>query len=168
MRYARVYVAQLGSMRLRDAYWYVGTTECLPAQRHEAHKVNMKGQGAAWCKKHGYLGMRICVRVEPNHANTLENDLTKYLMATFGWQRVRGGDHMVTDPDPNDLWWLPLQWRNSKIGDKSYRNILKLRTGSVSKFSAELRGLVDSFLASSGPKHPHELDTDSFPEPFFG
>lgn len=163
--YSRIYVAQLGSHDIKKAYWYVGQTSCLPEQRHEAHKNNYMGQGGAWCKKHGYLGMVICVRVLPDHATTLENDLTKYFMATFGWPRVRGGDYVKTEADPHDLWWLPLVFRQNPKGTLSFRNVLKLRTCTVSKFSAELRGLRDSFLTSSGPKHPYQLDTDSFAQP---
>ncbi len=163
--YTRIYVAQLGHLNLKKAYWYIGRTDCLPTQRHEAHLGNTK-QGADWCKKHGYLGMRICCRVLPGHASALEDDLTKWFMSNFGWQRVRGGDYVKTEANHHDLWWLPLEWRQNRKGTLSFRNVLKLRLGTVSKFGSELRGLVDSFLASSGPKHPHQLDTDSFPEPF--
>ena len=137
----------------------------MPDQRDEAHR-NAKGHGAKWCKKHGYLGMRLCMRVQPDHAADLESDLTKWLMSMFGWRRVRGGEHTKTNPAEGEKWWLPTEFRNSKKGSLSFRNVLKLRLGTVSKFPSELRGLVDSFFASSGPKHPHELDTDSFPEPF--
>ena len=162
--YTRIYVAQLGSHSVKHAYWYIGRTDCLPAQRHDAHMGNR--YGADWCKMHGYLGMRICCRVLEHHANTLENDLTKWFMATFGWRRVRGGDYVKTEADPDDLWWLPLEFRQNKKGTISFRNVLKLRLGAMTKFPSELRGLVDSFLASGRPQHPYQLNTDTFPKPF--
>ena len=108
----------------------------------------------------------ICCRVLEHHANTLENDLTKWFMATFGWRRVRGGDFVKTEADPDDLWWLPLEFRQNKKGTISFRNVLKLRLGAMTKFPSELRGLVDSFLASGRPQHPYQLNTDTFPKPF--
>ena len=87
-------------------------------------------------------------------------------MSKFGWKKVRGGDYVKAEADPEDLWWLPLEFRTNKKGTLSFRNVLKLCLGTVSQFPSELRGLVDSFLASGGPEHPHKLDTDSFPDPF--
>ena len=155
--YCRIYVAQLKSWNLSTAYFYVGKTGRMPEARYEEHEAGVDGKGSMWCKKHGFKGYLICMRVPPHMGSTLENDLTAWLVANVGWHRVRGGDYMVTSPDRKDMWWLP-----PKLRTGSFRDVLELRTGSVTKFRPQLRGLIDALLASSRPQHPHQLDTNSF------
>ena len=152
MQYCRVYVGECRT----EKHFYVGRTFSQPVKRHEAHACPDKGgQGSFWCKKHGYKGMRICVRVLPEQSKQLENDLTKVMMALYGWRAVRGGDYTCTNPDPNDLWWLPYEFRTGSVE--------KLTTDTTwSRHPRELESLVNRFRASASAKHPFELDTETF------
>ena len=102
------------------------------------------GSGARFTTKHGYDSCVLHAVVPIAHASTLEDDMTRYLMARYGWQAVRGGRY-VRVRDDHETYWLPPAFRTG-----SFRDILKLRTGTVSKFPAELRGLVDRFCAVCG------------------
>ena len=149
--YCRLYVAKCKS----PEKYYVGTTSRLPYERYEEHA---SGKGSRWTKRHGFEGFLICEEIEPSHGNALESDMTKYMMAMHGWANVRGGAHTYANDDHED-WWLPLEFRTASAAD-----ILKLRSGTVSKFPAELRRLVDCYLRVGRLEHANHLDSKPFSE----
>jgi len=125
-------------------HFYCGTTTRIIYDRlaeHEAGGVH----GSRFTTKHGYAGCVFSQIVTNGHSCTLEDDMTKYLMARYGWANCRGGNFVRTIDDAQ-TFWLPREFRTG-----SFRDILKLRGGTVSKFPTELRGLVDRFCAVCGP-----------------
>ena len=141
----RLYVAQCGT---KD-HFYVGTTLRIPYMRDREHRE--RTFGAAWTRQHGYRGMLTCDLVDPGHASTLEDDMTKYLMSIYGKHAVRGGNFLHEN-------WLPWEFTRGSPAD-----VLKLRTGTVSKFGSELRGLIDRFSAVCGLENPDHLYADPLP-----
>ena len=133
-------------------HWYVGQTNRLPWERLQEHE---EGTGSLWTRKHGVDCMIFSAVVEPSHANRLESELTTYLMSRYGWANVRGGMHMrCRDDDRTQKFWLPAEFRRG-----SFRDILKLRSGSVSHLSPELGRLVNLFSSCRDAKHPYHLHT---------
>ena len=103
-----------------------------------------QGNGSRFSKKHGFKKCILHAEVAGHAASTLEDDMTKYLMARYGWQQVRGGQY-VRCIDDDETYWLPTAFR-----ENSFRDILELRAGGMSQFPAELRRLVDRFCAVCG------------------
>ena len=139
MTICRLYVAELETPR----HYYVGTTLRIPYERDQEHRD--RTHGSVWTRKHGYKGMLICDEVHPGHATTLENDMTKFLMAEYGHGRVRGGNYLHES-------YIPWQFKRGSPAD-----VLKLRTGTVSKFGAEFSRLVDRFRAVRSLENPNHL-----------
>jgi predicted GIY-YIG superfamily endonuclease len=150
-KYCRLYIAKCKALEK----YYVGTTTRLPYERYDEH---MSGKGSYWTTRHGFEGFLICEEIDPLHGNQLETDMTKYMMAVHGWSNVRGGAHTYATDDHED-WWMPPEFKNASATD-----ILKLRSGTVSKFPSELRRLVDCYLAVGGLEHADHLDSKPFSE----
>ena len=147
MAISRLYVIRCKT----KGYWYVGITNRLPWERLYEHDT---GTGAAWTRKHGVDCMIFSAIVPQGMANTLENDMTAYLMSLYGWAYVRGGQHVrCKDDDRTVDFWLPLPFRTGSFGD-----ILKLREGSVSQFLPQFRGLVNMFGKFRNSEHPNHLN----------
>ena len=147
MAISRLYVIRCKS---KD-FWYVGITNRLPWERLHEHET---GTGAAWTRKHGVDCMIFSVIVPEDMANSLENDMTAYLMALFGWAYVRGGQHVrCKDDDRTVDFWLPLPFRTGSFSD-----ILKLREGSVSQFLPQFSRLVNLFGEFRNSEHPNHLN----------
>ena len=145
MTIERLYVVQCCT----PDHFYVGLSSReifdLDGTAHGARlREHASGSGARFTTKHGYGSCGFHAVVPNAHASTREDDMTRYLMARYGWQNVRGGRY-VRVRDDWETYWLPPAFRTG-----SFRDILKLRTGTVSKFPAELRGLVDRFCAVCG------------------
>ena len=141
----RLYVAQCET----PEHFYVGTTLRIPYMRDREHRE--RTFGAKWTRQHGYKGMLTCDLVDPAHAIHLEDDMTKYLMSVYGPNAVRGGNFLHEN-------WLPREFRYGSPAD-----VLKLRTGTVSKFRSELRSLIDRFSAVCGLENPDHLYADPLP-----
>jgi len=122
-------------------HFYCGTTTRIIYDRLDEHA---QGHGSRFTKKHGYQDCVFSQIVDNGHSSTLENDMTRYLMSRYGWASCRGGDFVRVRNDM-ETWWLPREFREG-----SFRDILKLRSGTVSEFSTELRGLVDRFCTVCG------------------
>ena len=141
-------------------HWYCGTTDRLPWYRAEEH-AGLKPGGAKWTHLHGYDTMVFSVVVPTHMGPTLEDDMTKWLMSVYGWGQCRGGNFVrVRNWDDMDTFWLPREFRPGA----SFRDILELRSGRVSKFSTELRGLVDCFCRFCDSEGPNHLDSKAFSE----
>ena len=142
----RLYVLELRTPN----HYYVGTTsrEIFDLPNGHAYGARLleheNGEGSRFSQKHGFSKCLLHAVVPSKMATTLEDDMTRYLMARYGWQQARGGRY-VRVRDDDETYWLPREFREG-----SFRDILELRTGTVSKFSAELRGLVDRFCAVCG------------------
>ena len=108
------------------------------------------GNGSRFSKKHGFKKCILHAVVPSPIASALEDDMTKYLMSWYGWQQVRGGRY-VRVRDDDETYWLPREFGGNKKGSIDIGDVLKLRTGTVSKFPAELRCLVDRFRAVRSP-----------------
>ena len=111
-----------------------------------------QGNGSRFSKKHGFKKCILHAEVAGHAASTLEDDMTKYLMARYGWQQVRGGRY-VRCIDDDKTYWLPREIQEAMTcqkGKTSFRDILELRAGGMSQFPAELRRLVDRFCAVCG------------------
>ena len=122
-------------------HFYCGTTTRIIYDRLADHE---EGRGSRFTTKHGYKDCVFSQIVDTAKSSTLEDDVTKYLMSRYGWANCRGGN-FVRVRDDMETFWLPLEFRNG-----SFRDILKLRSGTVSKFPTELRGLVDRFCTVCG------------------
>ena len=133
--------------------WYVGVTTRLPWERLAEH---LNGEGSRWTREHGVSCMVFSVIVPNAFANKLESQMTAYLMARFGWANVRGGDHMYCGTDRTYRFWLPVEFRKG-----SFRDILKLREGSVTHLGPELGRLVDLFRRFRHAKHANHLHTEA-------
>ena len=85
--YERVYVVECP----RKNYFYVGSTLREMFLRESEHEA---GYGSRWTRHHGFKRVLFSRLVPVGSSTVLENELTKYLMAKFGWGRVRGGDYV--------------------------------------------------------------------------
>jgi len=122
-------------------HYYCGTTL---REMHYRLAEHAGGYGSKFTTKHGYDGCVFSQVVVNAKSSRLEDDMTKYLMSRYGWANCRGGNFVRSRPDM-ETFWLPREFREG-----SFRDILKLRSGTVSKFPSELRGLVDRFCAVCG------------------
>ena len=64
------------------------------------------GNGSRFSKKHGFKKCILHEVVASHVASTLEDDMTKYLMARYVWPQVRGGLYVRCIVD-GDTYWLP-------------------------------------------------------------
>ena len=156
--YERIYVVEC----VDHNYFYVGTTLREMFKREEEHAA---GYGSRWTHRHGFRRVMFCQLVPTGTSTILENELTKYLMARFGWGFVRGGDYVFVRC--RSRLWLPRAFRDLGPEDRS-RHVLELHAGSVSKFPTELRRLIDGFEMSRRFQHADHLNTDPLPEPVVG
>ena len=141
----RLYVIRCHTLN----HWYVGTTTRFPWERLAEH---LNGTGSRWTKLHGVSCMVFSVIVPNGAAIRLESQMTAYLMARFGWANVRGGDHMYCGKDRTYRFWLPPEFRKG-----SFRDILKLREGSVTHLGPELGRLVHFFRRFRNAEHANHL-----------
>ena len=135
----RLYVLELFGKK-----YYVGLSDQF-ARRLAQH---IRGEGSKFSKLHGFRACVLSMDVPDHMANRLENDMTCYLMARFGWQNVRGGDYVRCIND-DETYWLPPAFKKL-FATGSAADVLKLRSGTVSQFLPEFRGLVDRFCAVCG------------------
>ena len=145
MTIERLYVVRCSTPN----HFYVGLTSReifdLDGLAHgERLREHASGSGSRFTSRHGYDSCVLHAVVPSSHANRLEDDMTRYLMARYGWKNVRGGRY-VRCIDDYETYWLPRAFRTG-----SFRDILKLRTGTVTEFPSEFRGLVDRFCAVCG------------------
>jgi len=142
----RLYVLELN----KPDHFYVGISsrEIFDLPDGTAHGARLaeheNGTGSRFSRKHGFKKCVLHAVVPKHQSNTLEDDMTKYLMARYGWQQVRGGRYVRTRDD-DETYWLPQPFREG-----SFRDILELCSGTVSEFPAQFRRLVDRFCAVCG------------------
>jgi predicted GIY-YIG superfamily endonuclease len=91
---AHVYVLQLAGDRVREAYFYVGST-LSPTRRLDDHR---HGRGAAWTRLHVPLEgaasvFPLAVGTTPERMRLDEDTKTKELMLAYGIDAVRGGSY---------------------------------------------------------------------------
>ncbi len=156
MGISRLYVIRCKT----KGYWYVGIKNRLPWERLYEHDT---GTGAAWTRKHGVDCMIFSAIVPQGMANTLENDMTAYLMSLFGWAYVRGGQHVrCKDDDRTVDFWLPLPFRTGSFSD-----ILQLRSGRMSHFLPQFLGLVNMFREFRDSQYSHHLHAEAHTQALF-
>ena len=158
MKYERVYVLECETRNKNGSYLYVGTTFRIMSERLAEHE---EGWGSRWTAWHGYKRLLCACLVPEGTSNKLENELTRHLMAEFGWGNVRGGNYVFVRC--KSKFWLPPEFR--ALGP---RDVLPLHLRPVSKFPSELLRLIDAFQVGRGFQHPDELDPDPLAEPVLG
>ena len=129
-------------------HFYCGTTTRIIYDRLAEHE---EGSGSRFTTKHGYEDCVFNQIVDNGQSGTLEDDMTKYLMSRYGWANCRGGNFVRT-LDDMETWWLPREFREG-----SFRDILKLREGSVSHLGPELGRLVHFFRRFRDAEHANHL-----------
>ena len=155
MTYERVYVIECRTRSRTGPYLYVGTTLRIMEDRLTEHQ---DGWGSRWTTRHGCKRL-VCAHLVPTGTSgTMENELTRYLMAEFGWGNVRGGDYVFVEC--KSRLWLPPEFRELGPGD-----VLPLHLRPMSKFPAELLRLVNAFEVGRGLENANELNPDALPEP---
>ena len=147
----KVYVVELCT----PFHFYVGTTLLELYDRAEEHRSG-KG-GSKWVRMHGYKKIHYLGTVDTTRANSIEDDVTAFLMTWFGRENVRGGSHNNCRPDcftGGWLGWLPKHLRSG--------NVSPLHARVMPHFPLELRRLINRFEAVSGFHHPDQLYANVF------
>ena len=132
----KVYVVELCT----PFHFYVGTTLLELYDRAEEHRSG-KG-GSKWVRMHGYKKIHYLGTVDTARANSIENDVTAFLMPWFGRENVRGGSHNNCRPDcftGGWLGWLPKHLRSGNVSPQHAR--------VMPHFPLELRRLINRFEA---------------------
>ena len=128
--YERVYVIQCENKK-----FYVGSTLRLMYDRWLEHR---DGYGSRWTAHHAAKRVVCCTLVPEGTSGRLEDELTRYLMAKYGWGQVRGGRWVFVQC--KSKLWLPMEFRDLGPGD-----VLPLHVGAVRHFSPELLRLIDAW-----------------------
>ena len=147
--YERVYL-----LGLEKDHYYVGSTR---REVHERYREHAHGEGSRWTFNHPPRGCVCWMRVPNDTSQRIENELTKYMMYTRGWGKVRGGDWVFTHC--KSRLWLPRELRSLGSAD-----VLKLHAGRVSHFLPETRRLIEFLEVGGGLHHAEHLNADSFTE----
>ena len=136
MTFTKIYVIEC---RARN-HFYVGTTY---RELYDRIKEHENQRGSIWTTRHGFKRMALWADVQTEHASTLEDELTEWLMHRYGIWNVRGGNYVNCRPDcyAND-WWLP------KSLQSGFRNVPGLHDCPVSKFPLEFSALSMLFMFS--------------------
>jgi predicted GIY-YIG superfamily endonuclease len=146
-KYFRVYVVQCTT----PGYFYVGSTVRLPYLREMEHR---EGWGSQWTTKHGFEKMLFMKLVPPLACEELEDALTVWLQARYGYRFVRGGKRTATREKKLQKWLHPCM-KNLLPTD-----VLPLHARPMGKFPSELRRLVNAFEVVCGFENPDHLDAD--------
>ena len=99
--YERVYL-----LTLDKDHFYVGSTT---KEVHVRYKEHAEGNGSRWTSNHPPRGCVCWMRVPNGTSTRIENELTKYMMYTQGWGKVRGGDWVFARC--KSRLWLPRELR---------------------------------------------------------
>ena len=86
----------------------------------------------------------------------IENELTKYMMYTQGWGKVRGGDWVFARC--KSRLWLPRELRSLGPTD-----VLVLHASRVSHFLPQTRRIIEFLEMRSSLHYTEHLDADTFP-----
>ena len=147
--YERVYL-----LTLDKDHFYVGSTT---KEVHVRYKEHAEGNGSRWTSNHPPRGCVCWMRVPIGTSTRIENELTKYMMYTQGWGKVRGGDWVFARC--KSRLWLPRELRSFGPG-----HVSMLHGSRVAQFLPQTRRIIEFLEMSSGLKNPQHLDADSFPE----
>ena len=147
--YERVYL-----LTLDKDHFYVGSTT---KEVHVRYKEHAEGNGSRWTSNHPPRGCVCWMHVPIGTSGRIENELTKYMMYTQGWGKVRGGDWVFARC--KSRLWLPRELRSLGPTD-----VLVLHASRVAHFLPQTRRIIE-FLKMRGSLHYTEhLNADSFPE----
>ena len=151
--YERVYVLELKRAR-GSRNFYVGTTL---REMHTRYAEHEQGYGSRWTHWHPVRRCVCWMRVPVGTSATIENEVTRYLMAKFGWGNVRGGDWVFVRCKSRN--WLPKELRLLGPTD-----VLELHRRRVSHFLPESRRIIEFLDVACGLQNPKQLNADPFPE----